>query len=83
MEGRPMAEKTWMWRDEYRNSVAGVIVDLDKNVVQWYDEPGCACTDSEAIQTIADFLERGPSALQPPNDVVDEMKTALADYAER
>lgn len=71
---------TWMWQDEASGGVMGAIVNLDERRIQWLDQPGCACGDSNSEQTIADFLAKGPRWLQPPLDVETEMRSELADY---
>ncbi len=75
-----MAEKiqtSWMWFDEATNGIMGAIVDLDNQQIQWIDQPGCACGDNMQIQSIDDFLKNG-AIPYVPQDVLDEMHTALA-----
>lgn len=77
-----MAEQiqtAWMWHDEHSMMVKGATVDLDDQIIQYYDEPGCACTDSAHIQTITHFLEKG--AIQPvPDDVLEEMRDTMTRF---
>ena len=68
----------WMWANERTGGVAGVTLDVGRRLLQWYDEPGCACGDSSALQPAADFLQRGPRGGSPPPDVIAEMRAALA-----
>lgn len=69
----------WIWQDEFTTQVRGVIVDLDDQLIQWFDEPGCACTDSAHEQSIRDFLENGER--QPaPVDVLEEMRTEMTRF---
>jgi len=70
----------WMWQDEYSGGVMGAVVDLDERVIQWLDQPGCACGDSESEQTIADFLAKGPRWVHPPAEVEAEMRAELAEF---
>ena len=70
-------QTAWMWRDEQTDSIAGVTVDIEQGVLQWYDEPGCACAGSNAEQTVSDFLETGSRIARPPDDVLAEMRMAL------
>ena len=70
-------QTAWMWRDEQTDSIAGVLIDIELGVLQWYDEPGCACAGSNAEQTVSDFLETGPRIARPPDDVLAEMRMAL------
>ena len=69
-------QTTWMWHDEASNGVKGAIVDLDSQVIQWMDQPGCACGDNAQPQTIADFLKKSAIGYVPA-DVLDEMHTEL------
>ena len=74
-----MADKiqtTWMWHDEASNGVKGVIIDLDDQVIQWMDQPGCACGDNSTPQLIADFLKQG-AIVHVPDDVQDEISAEL------
>lgn len=71
---------SWMWQDEATASVKGVI--LEDGVLHWYDEPGCACDDSDLEQSVADFLARGPRGYNPPADVLEQMHTALKQWAD-
>ena len=69
----------WIWQDEFTIHVRGVIVDLDDQLIQWFDEPGCACTDSTHEQSITDFLENGEQ--QPvPADVLEEMRVEMTRF---
>jgi hypothetical protein len=70
-----------MWQDEYSGGVKGVTVDLDERVIQWWDEPGCACGDNANDQSIADFIANGARHGSPPADVEAEMRAELAAFA--
>lgn len=70
---------TWIWQDEVSGGVMGAVVDLDERLIQWLDQPGCACGDSNSEQTIADFLARGPRWIMPPADIEAEMRAELAE----
>ncbi len=70
----------WMWQDVYSGGVRGVTVDVDDGTLQWFDEPGCACGSSDAVQTIADFLNNGARGGSPPADVLDEMRDNLGRF---
>lgn len=72
-----MAQKQWMWQNEANGGVQAAIADFDDNIIMWFDEPGCACAGNDAEQTFADFMDVGPRALTPPDDVVEEMRSAL------
>lgn len=72
-------QTTWMWHDDASNGVKGAIVDLDTNVIQWIDQPGCACGDNAQPQSIDDFLEKG-SLVHVPADILDEMHTELTRF---
>jgi len=77
-----MSEKQWLWQDENTGGVVGVIADLDEQKLSWFDEPGCACGDSSAIQSFTDFLNKGANYLSPPSDIVDEMCDVLSQVVE-
>ena len=67
-----------MWHNEKSSGVEGAYIDTDKNRVQWFDEPGCACSGAYMEQTIEDFRENGPRFIMPPEDVLEEMQAAIA-----
>ena len=70
---------TWIWHDEASNGVKGAIVDLDEGVIQWLDQPGCACGDNAQPQSIEDFLAHGAITFVP-TDVLDEMHAELTRF---
>ena len=70
----------WIWRDEATMQVMGASYDPKKDVLQWYDEPGCACTGSHAQQNLADFLTNGASMLNPPDEILTEMRADLQAF---
>lgn len=75
-----MTSKTptsWIWADEASGGVKGVRVDVASGIIEWVDQPGCACGDAASKQTFADFLSAGPLE-SPPADVVAEMRQALS-----
>ncbi|MCY4072635.1 MAG: hypothetical protein OXG60_15175 [Chloroflexi bacterium] len=67
---------SWIWADEASGGVKGARIDLAASVIEWVDQPGCACGDAIARQPIADFSEKGPLET-PPADVLDEMRDAV------
>ncbi len=73
-------QSNWVWADD-SGGMMGATADLDDKKIMWFDQPGCACGDYEDAQTIADFLAKGPRYLNPPADVLEEMRVALKDYA--
>ena len=74
-------QTSWIWHDEATGGVMGVVADLDKRTLTWFDQPGCACGGPEDAQSIADVMARGPRFLDPPAEVLAEMEAALAAYA--
>lgn len=66
---------SWIWPSP-AGGVHGAYLDTDEQTIQWFDEPGCACSGSDALQTLAQFLSDGPGALSPPDDVLQEMRNA-------
>jgi len=75
-------QTSWMWQNEITNGVMGAIVDTDDLTIQWFDEPGCACTDSHAVQSIQDFLANGSHFIKPPADVAAEMHENLSQLVQ-
>lgn len=71
-----MATKSWMWQNENTGGVQGATLNIEKQSMIWYDEPGCGCAaGSEVVQTIAEF--RKYPALLVPDDVLEEMHAAI------
>ena len=68
---------SWIWADERSGGVKGARLDLAAGAIEWVDQPGCACGDAVARQTIADFNASGPME-SAPADVLDEMQAALS-----
>ncbi|MCY3779019.1 MAG: hypothetical protein OXG78_01805 [Chloroflexi bacterium] len=69
--------RSWIWADEASGGVKGARMDADAGVIEWVDQPGCACGDATTRQTLADFLANGPLE-SPPEDALDEMRKALS-----
>jgi hypothetical protein len=67
---------SWMWKQD-DGEIWGLTVDTEKQRVEWFDGIGCACGDSFALQTAADFLAKGPRYGEPPPDVLGEIETTL------
>lgn len=75
MAQRPQTT-SWMWRDG--EEVNGLQLDLDDQKLLWFDGIGCACGDSTAEQSFADFLAGGPRGFNPPEDVLSEVRAVVA-----
>jgi hypothetical protein len=69
--------ESWMWYDADENSTLSVMLDTQAGHLLWYIEAGCACTTADTIQTIADFIARGPAFASLPDDILDEMQACL------
>ena len=67
---------SWIWADEASGGVKGARIDLVASVIEWLEQPGCACGDAIARQSIADFRENGPLE-SPSADVLEEMRAAM------
>ena len=67
---------SWIWADAASGGVKGARIDLAAGSIEWVDQPGCACGDSIASQTFADFLENVPYE-SPPPDVLKAMRAAV------
>ena len=68
---------SWIWADEASGGVKGARLNRDDGIIEWVDQPGCACDDATRGQSLADFLATGPLEL-PPADVLEEMREALS-----
>lgn len=68
---------SWMWYDADENSTRSVMLDTAAGHLLWYVEAGCACTDADVVQTIADFIAQGPAVASLPPDILDEMHACL------
>lgn len=68
---------SWIWADQASGGVKGARLDLAQGLIEWVDQPGCACGDATSKQNVADFLSTGPLE-SPPADVLDEMRQALS-----
>lgn len=66
---------SWLWADEASGGVKGARLNLADCLIEWVDQPGCACGDATSGQTLADFLSTGPLG-SPPPDVLSEMRDA-------
>ncbi len=76
MDGRQPLNTSWMWRTD-DGEVWGLSLDAERALVEWFDGIGCACGDSFAVQTFADFLQTGPRYGDPPADVLAEIYASL------
>jgi hypothetical protein len=77
-ESETLMEKvitSWIWPSP-AGGVHGAHLDTDEQTIQWFDEPGCACAGSDSVQSLTQFLEDGPGALTPPDDVLAEMRNS-------
>lgn len=73
-------QTTWMWHDEASNGVKGAILDLDDHLIQWMDQPGCACGDNSQPQSFEDFLRQG-AIESVPDDIEAEMEAVITPIA--
>lgn len=70
-------QTAWMWATD-GGGVNGAKIDIERGVIQWYDEIGCACDDSTTLQSYAHFEEYGPAFDDAPEDVIAELRAAVA-----
>jgi hypothetical protein len=75
-DGKQNVQTAWMWPTE-RGGVNGAKIDVERGLIQWYDEIGCACDDSDALQSYAHFIQHGPAFEDAPLDVVAELTAAV------
>lgn len=73
---------SWLWPSP-AGGVYGAYLDTDEQTIQWFDEPGCACSGSDALQSLTQFLNDDPGALIPPDDVLREMQHSARAVLER
>ncbi len=70
---------SWMWQTD--QGVNGLRIDIENQLLRWYDVIGCGCgMDDLAIeQSVSSFRQEGPPAnlSNPPEDVLDEINTTL------
>jgi hypothetical protein len=68
---------SWMWPTD-DGDVNGATIDTIKARIHWFDNGiGCACGDSTAEQTYADFRKKGPAIGSIPGDVLAEIQTSI------
>jgi hypothetical protein len=66
-----------MWKGDDAK-VWGLSLDEDHQLVEWSDSIDCACGDSFATQSFANFLARGPRFGDPPEDVLAQVYESLS-----
>lgn len=66
---------SWIW--PAGSGVNGMTIDTERGVLDWFDNVGCACGDSSARQTYAQFMQQGPAFGGIPVDVMDEIRETL------
>ncbi len=69
--------RSWIWADQASGGVKGARVERGTGMIDWVDQPGCACGNAVLRQSDADFLARGP-AEGAPADVLAEIRLALS-----
>lgn len=74
---------TFIWHDDHTGAMMSAVIDYDDARVQWYEEVGCACGDSFAVQSIADYLARGPRGVMVPDETAQAIRSALQSYEDR
>jgi hypothetical protein len=75
MDEKPLTT-AWMWKQP-DEEIWGLTINKDTRKLEWFDGIGCACGDSFAEQTFADFLQKGPRYGDLPEDVMAEVQFAL------
>lgn len=71
----PKITLSWMWRDG--ESINALKINTDRRRLEWFDEIGCACGDSTAEQSFADFAAHGAKLSGVPDDVLSELRQSL------
>jgi hypothetical protein len=60
------------------DGVNGVAIDSDERVLMWFDDAvACACADSFAEQSFAEFKAMGPVLTNIPADVLTELRESV------
>jgi hypothetical protein len=75
-DGKPTLETAWMWPTE-DGGVNGVKIDTERGLIQWFDEIGCACGDSDILQSYEHYAENGPAFPNAPEDVLAGLAAAV------
>lgn len=68
---------SWMWPSAH-GGVNGAIIDTNTHTIQWFDEVGCACGDSVAVQSFEQFRQAGTPISSPPEATLGEIRTVMA-----
>ncbi len=69
-----MTASSWMWATTDGDTNGATI---DDGRILWFDSGiGCACGDSNNVQTLQTFLQRGAPINVPP-DVLEEIEAAV------
>ena len=68
---------SWIWADAASGGVKGARLDAVSGIIEWIDQPGCACGNAVQRQGVADFLESGPLEAAPA-DVLAELRAAVS-----
>lgn len=71
----------WMWPTN-SGGVNGVNLDGYDGEITWFDEAAaCACGDSTAVQSFAQFLQQGAPLSGVPQDVLDALHALIQRLA--
>ncbi len=70
-------QTTWIWQNPGTGGVQGAVVDLDEQVIRWFNEPGCNCDVPEDTQSIADFLAQDTPYVSVPPEIGAELRAML------
>lgn len=73
----PTVTTAWMWQTE-RGELNGLKIDKERGLLNWYDGVGCACGDSTAAQTVAEYKKDGAAFQGVPEDILQELQASLA-----
>ena len=72
---------SWMWASG-NGGTNGATIDTVDHMIQWFDEVGCACGDSVAVQSFEQFRQAGPMLDGMPEDVHEEIMTVVTNLEE-
>lgn len=73
-EQKPIS--SWMWATN-SGDTNGVTIDLNLQMIYWFDAVGCACASSTFDQPIDDYRANGSPLGALPEDVIADIDVVL------
>ncbi|MCU0497375.1 MAG: hypothetical protein MUF87_08500 [Anaerolineae bacterium] len=66
---------SWIWKAN--DGINGLKINVERGLLEWFDEIGCACGDSTDTQSYTDFLAKGALLGTIPSEVLDEARETV------